>query len=115
MVLGLGLGLGLGLTRARADHEQLLELEPAAEQEAKVAGEGEVGAEPQQLCLVVGHELVAILVGGGGSRGRRDERAGAAGEGKAKVTHGVLEAFGRMLGEAARGLLVRVRVRVRVR
>jgi len=51
LVLGLGLGLGLGLTRARADHEQLLELEPAAEQEAKVAGEGEVGREPQQLRL----------------------------------------------------------------
>jgi len=63
-----------------AAHEQLLELEPAAEQEAKVAGEGEVGREPQQLRLVVGHELVPVLVGGGGARGRGEEGAGAAGQ-----------------------------------
>mmetsp|Transcript_19550 Transcript_19550/g.39852 ORF Transcript_19550/g.39852 Transcript_19550/m.39852 type:complete len:492 (-) Transcript_19550:778-2253(-) len=90
-----------------AAHEQLLELEPAAQQEAQVAGEGEVGGEAQQLRLVVAHQLVAVPVCRGGARGRREQRAGAAAEGEAEVGHGVLEAASGVLGEAAGRVLVR--------
>ena len=42
-------------------HQQLFELEPAAEEEGEVGGEGEIRRKPEELRLVVRDQLVAVL------------------------------------------------------
>ena len=74
-----------------AAHQQLLELEAAAQSERDVGGEGEVGREAQQLRLVVRDERVAVLVGVLGAERRRDGRADAAREREAPVGEDMAE------------------------
>ncbi|EJK45064.1 hypothetical protein THAOC_36345, partial [Thalassiosira oceanica] len=89
-----------------APHEQLLELEAAAEGEAKVGREGEVVREAEELLLVVGQEVVAVLVRGLGPRRGGDAASHAPTDGAEEVGNAVAHDLVELPDEDGRGLLL---------
>mmetsp|Transcript_19288 Transcript_19288/g.56291 ORF Transcript_19288/g.56291 Transcript_19288/m.56291 type:complete len:330 (+) Transcript_19288:836-1825(+) len=87
-------------------HEQLLELEPSAQSEAKVGRQCEVGAETQELLLVILQELVTVLVGVPGSSLGGNGRPESTRHRVEEVGHAMPDDLVELFGEGIHGLLL---------